>query len=92
MTDSWQAAQARAHFSDIVDAAIEGRPQFVRRRDGNEVVLVSRDYFDRMKLNLKTYLLTAGFAGNQSDAFDAALTEAREIGSLLAPRPVRSKR
>jgi PHD/YefM family antitoxin component YafN of YafNO toxin-antitoxin module len=91
MSDNWQAARARNHFSEIIEAAIAGRPQFIRRRDGHEVVLVSRDYFDRTKPNLKAYLLGAGYAEEQSDAFDAALREAREKGPTLAPRVVRLK-
>jgi prevent-host-death family protein len=91
MADNWQAAQARAHFAEVVDAAVEGKPQFIRRRDGNEVVLVSRAYFDRTKVNLKDYLLSAGYAGDEPDAFDEAMREAR-IGPLLGPRAVRLKR
>ena len=91
MSDRWQAAQARSHFSEVVDAAIAGRPQFIRRRDGHEVVLVSRDYFDQTRPNLKSYLLDAGYAGDASDAFDAALREAREKGPTLAPRDVHLK-
>ena len=91
MSDSWQAAQARAHFSDIDDAAIEGRPQFIRRRDGHEVVLVSRDYFDRTKMNLKTYLLSAGYAGDEPDAFDAAMETVRGRLPPMAPRSLRRK-
>ena len=91
MSDSWQAAQARAHFSDIDDAAIEGRPQFIRRRDGHEVVLVSRDYFDRTKMNLKTYLLTAGYAPDEPDAFDEAMATVRNRLPPIAPRSLRRK-
>jgi prevent-host-death family protein len=47
--DVWQAAEARHRFSELVDAAVEGHPQFVRRRDGQEVVVVSRDYFEQTK-------------------------------------------
>lgn len=90
MADNWQAAQARAHFSELLDAAVEGKPQFIHRRDGHEVVLVSRNYFDRTKMNLKTYLLTAGYAGDEPDAFDEAMREAR-TGPLLGPRAVRLK-
>ena len=78
MSDTWQAAQARAHFANIVDAAIDGRPQFIRRRDGHEVVLVSREYFDRTKMTLKKYLLTAGYAGDAPDAFDEAMRDVRD--------------
>ena len=91
MSDSWQAAQARAHFSAIVDAAIEGRPQFIRRRDGHEVVLVARDYFDRTKSNLKTYLLTAGYSGDEPDAFDEAMETVRRRLPPIAPRTLRRK-
>lgn len=86
MPDNWQTAQARAHFAKIVDAAAEGRPQFIRRRDGHEVVVVSRDYFDRTKMNLKTYLLMAGYAGDEPDAFDAAMQDVRSRLPPIAPR------
>jgi len=92
MSDSWQAAKARAHFSEIVDAAIEGKPQFIQRRDGHQVVLVSRGYFDRTKHNLKTYLLTAGFADDGADGFDSALREIRKTGPQLTPRAIRLKK
>jgi prevent-host-death family protein len=91
VSDSWQAARARNRFSEIVDAAIDGRPQFIRRRDGHEVVLVSRDYFDRTKMNLKTYLLTAGYAGDEPDAFDKALETVRSRLPPTAPRSLRRK-
>ena len=92
MPDSWQAAEARQHFSEVVDAAVEGKPQFIRRRDGHEVVLVSRDYFDRTKMNLKTYLLTAGYAADAPDAFDEAMRDVRSRLPPLAPRAMRRKR
>ncbi len=38
-----QAAAARNRFTDIIDAAVGGEPQFVQRRDGKEVVVVSRE-------------------------------------------------
>jgi len=91
MSDNWQAAQARQRFSEIVDAAVEGKPQFIRRRDGHEVVLVSRDYFDRTKMNLKTYLLSAGYAGDEPDVFDQAMRDVRGRLPPLAPRSPRRK-
>jgi prevent-host-death family protein len=90
MDDNWRAAQARAHFAELVDAAVEGKPQFIRRRDGNEVVLVSRDYFDRTKMNLKDYLLSAGYA-DEPDAFDKAMQTVRSRLPPLAPRSLRRK-
>ncbi len=81
MANVWQAAEARHRFSEIVDAAVEGKAQFVKRRDGKEVVVVSRDYFEKTRPNLKTYLLTEGFADDGEDAFDKALREIRHEGS-----------
>lgn len=91
MSDNWQAARARAHFAELVEAAVEGKPQFIRRRDGREVVLVSRNYFDRTKMNLKTYLLTAGYAGDEPDAFDEVMQTARGRLAPVAPRSLRRK-
>lgn len=87
MGDIWRAAEARHRFSDLVDAAVEGEPQFIRRRDGREVVVVSKEYFERTRPNLKTYLLTAGYAGADEDAFDRAMQGVRSEGApLLEPR------
>ena len=89
MAHVWQAAEARHRFSELVDAAVDGHPQFVRRRDGREVVVISREYFEETKPNLKSYLLGAGYADEQDDAFDIALRGVRTDGvPLLQPRNV----
>jgi hypothetical protein len=41
--------------------------------------------------NLKDYLLNAGYAGDEPDAFDEAVKEIRQIGPPLAPRKFRFK-
>ena len=74
---TWQAANARHKFSDIIDAAVAGQPQFVQRRDGKEVVVVSREYFDSTKANIKTFLLNQGYSGAGEDQFDAILADVR---------------
>jgi prevent-host-death family protein len=81
VANTWQAAEARHRFSEIVDAAVEGKAQFVKRRDGKEVVVVSRDYFEKTRPTLKTYLLTEGFAEDGEDAFDKAMRDIRREGS-----------
>ncbi len=85
MSDVWQAGAARHRFSELVDAAVDGRPQIIRRRDGREVVVVSKDYYERTKPNLKSVLLSHRF-GERGDVFDTALEEARAtLGTTLAP-------
>jgi prevent-host-death family protein len=81
VSNIWQAAEARHRFSEIVDAAVEGEAQFVKRRDGKEVVVVSRDYFEKTRPTLKTYLLAEGFAEDGEDAFDTAMRAIRREGS-----------
>ena len=86
MPDHWQAAVARHRFSELVDAAVEGRPQFVRRRDGQEIVVVSKEYYERTRPDLKSVLLSYRF-GERGDTFDAALAEARAtLGAALTPQ------
>lgn len=85
--DAWQAAEARHRFSELVDAAVAGCPQFVRRRDGREVVVISREYFEQTKPNLKTYLVGSGYADERDDAFDIAMRDVRsDSAALLRPR------
>jgi prevent-host-death family protein len=87
--NAWQASAARSRLGDIIDEAVAGRPQVIQRRDGNQVVVVSRDYYERTKPTLKSYLLTAGFSGPGEDAFDEAMKGIRgETPGLFAPRGV----
>ena len=45
---TWLAKDARAHFADIVPAALEGELQRVTRRGGNAVVAVSEGAWQRL--------------------------------------------
>lgn len=89
MSTVWRAAEARHRFSEIVDAAVQGEAQFVKRRDGKEVVVVSREYFEKTRPTLKSYLLDEGFAESGEDAFDKAMQQIRREGSpfMIAGRP-----
>ena len=85
MADVWQAGAARHRFSELVDAAVDGRPQIISRRDGGEVVVVSKDYYERTRPNLKSVLLSHRF-GERGDLLDTVLEEARAtLGTTLAP-------
>jgi hypothetical protein len=74
-------------LADIIDQAVAGHPQFIQRRDGKEVVVVSRDYYDRTKGNLKSYLLNHGYSGPGEDAFDEIIDGIRgSTAGAFAPR------
>jgi prevent-host-death family protein len=86
LADTWQAASARHHFSELIEAAVSGRPQFIRRRDGREVVLVSKEYYSRTKPTLKSVLLSHRF-GERGDVLDQALEDAKvALGAALTPQ------
>jgi hypothetical protein len=59
----------------------------VQRRDGKEVVIVSRAYFDSTKPNIKTFLLNEGYTGPGENEFDAILQHIRATSpDFLAAR------
>lgn len=74
---AWQSSVARGRLSEIIDQALAGTPQFIQRRDGKEVVVVSREYYDRTKANLKTFLLHEGISGPGEDEFDGIMRDIR---------------
>jgi prevent-host-death family protein len=85
VNDAWQAAAARHRFSELMDAAVDGRPQVIRRRDGREVVVVSKEYYEQTKPSLKSVLLSLRF-GERGDTFEKTIETARAIvGSSLTP-------
>ena len=84
---AWQASVARNRLSEIIDLAVAGDPQFIERRDGKEVVVVSRDYFERTKGSLKTFLLQETYAGPGEGEFDAIMASIRPgTAGVLSPR------
>ncbi len=94
MSAIWQAAAARHRFSDLLDAAAAGEPQFVRRRDGAEVVVVSRACFEQSKPTLKSALLAHRF-GTRGDAVDRVLAaggEALGAGFTVGAAPAEDLR
>jgi antitoxin Phd len=44
----WQVQEAKARFSEVVDAATRGKPQRVTRRGKDAVVIVSARVFDQL--------------------------------------------
>jgi prevent-host-death family protein len=61
--ETWTVQDARAHFGDVIDAALKGRPQRVTRRGKDAVVVVSEEEWTRVAgpkpaMNLGEYLAT----------------------------------
>jgi|SRR6478752_1235043 len=58
----WQLQQAKAHFSEFLDAALKKGPQIVTRRGVEEAVLVPMEQWRRLQLesrpNIKDLLLS----------------------------------
>lgn len=46
--ETWSVQDARAHFGDVIDAALKGRPQRVTRRGKDAVVVVSEAEWRRV--------------------------------------------
>jgi prevent-host-death family protein len=46
--ETWTVQDARAHFGDVIDAALRGRPQRVSRRGRETVVVVSEEEWRRV--------------------------------------------
>ena len=60
---TWTVQDARAHFGDVIDAALKGRPQRVTRRGKDAVVVVSEEEWRRVAgpepaMSLGEYLTT----------------------------------
>ncbi len=65
---TWTVQDARAHFGDVIDAALKGRPQRVSRRGKDTVVVVSEEEWRRVsepKQNFGQFL--ASFPGLPED-------------------------
>ncbi|MFM9863852.1 MAG: type II toxin-antitoxin system prevent-host-death family antitoxin [Micropepsaceae bacterium] len=64
MNDTWKAQDAKARFSELLDASIERGPQIVTRRGVNTSVVVEfeewRGLQERARPNIKDWLLAPG--------------------------------
>lgn len=48
MKDAWQLQEAKAHFSELVEAALQEGPQTVTRRGEKAVVVLAHSEFVRL--------------------------------------------
>jgi hypothetical protein len=87
--NTWQASIARTKFADIFDGAMAGQPQYVVHRDGREVVVVSKQYFEDTRPNVKTFLLKSGYEGEGEAEFDDIMQGVRgSTSGMFAVRRV----
>jgi prevent-host-death family protein len=79
----WSASDARHQLAEVMQRALAGEPQTIRHRSGGEVVVISKNDYDRIKPTLKDFLLrSAGAAGDDDDAaFQEALQRVRATGA-----------
>jgi prevent-host-death family protein len=89
---TWAASVAKAHLPEIIDAAVAGDPQLIERRDGKEAVVVSKEYFERTRPSLKTFLLENTYSGEGEEEFDQILRDIRSEGFNLQPRTTTSEK
>ncbi len=83
--ETWTVQDARAHFGDVIDAALKGRPQRVTRRGKDTVVVVSEEEWQRVArpkpaMTLGEYLTTYPL-----DPEDVDLTEHRRRPAKPSP-------
>lgn len=69
---SWSVQDARARFSEVIDAALRGQPQRVARRGKDAVVVVSEAEWNRRaasapKMTLGEFLATYPLAPDDVD-------------------------
>ncbi|WP_192499358.1 type II toxin-antitoxin system prevent-host-death family antitoxin [Skermanella pratensis] len=77
----WQISEARANLSNVMEGALSGTPQVIKKRTGEEVVVIAREDYKRLKPTLRDYLLQS--AGLDSDqVLDEGIRQARSTGTL----------
>lgn len=67
---TWSVQDARAHFGEVLDAALDGKPQRVTRRGKKAVVVIAEDDWKRLDkpssdLNLGKFLATFPLARDE---------------------------
>lgn len=69
MNHIWQLQEAKAKFSELVNAAVSEGPQIISRHGVETVVILSKEDFERLKPRRKK-LITILKNGSKMDGFD----------------------
>jgi prevent-host-death family protein len=79
----WQVSEARNNLPEVMKRALSGSPQLIRRRSGEEVVMISRTDYDAMRPTLKEYLLRGGPCADDDDELEKIIARSRSDGITL---------
>ena len=83
----WQASEAQSRLPELVDAAIDGAPQVVRRPDGREVVVVARTDVEGARPTVKDWMLDDSLKLAEDDPFFTDIKHARTLLGASLPHP-----
>jgi hypothetical protein len=91
----WQASEAQSRLPELVDAALDGAPQVVRRPDGREVVVMAREAVEteapaaeEWKDGFRRWFLDNDLRLAEDDPFFTYLEEARDhLSATFDPSP-----
>ncbi len=78
----WQASEARNNFPEVMNSALAGKPQTIRRRSGEEVVVLSKPNYDALKPTLKSFL-TGGGSCDDGDDLEEAIAKNQAEGITM---------
>ena len=67
----WQASEARNNLPELIKSALAGRPQAIRHRSGEEVVVLSKTDYDALRPLLKDFLVGGGSCSDGDELEDA---------------------
>lgn len=83
----WNVVEARTGFVDLVDAAVAGSSQMIRRHDRRELVQVSREAWEAARPTFLDVLLASAGEGGENNLLDSVLESGqREVSGTIALR------
>jgi prevent-host-death family protein len=82
----WQASEARNNFPELMKRALSGKAQIVRHRNGEEVVVLSRQDFEATRPTLREFLLKGGPRAAGDNDLERIISKSRAEGIGLLGR------
>ena len=82
----WQASEARNNFPELMKRALSGEVQIVRHRNGEEVVVLSRENFEANRPTLRDFFLKGGPRASDDNDLERIIAKNRAEGIGLFGR------